>query len=132
LLLLINRYVKVTRNKKNVIKKFGSAAFLEGRPYGKSRLVMTENAMISKDVTLINALGLHARPAAQIAMLAAKAISKVWMISDGEQVDAKSIIDILSLYCPKGSPIRFTVENVRDIEILNEIAALAESGFGEN
>ena len=105
---------------------------MEGRPLGKSRLVMTENAMISRDITLVNALGLHARPAAQIAMLAAKAVSRVWMISDGEQVDAKSIIDILSLYCPKGSPIRFTVENSQDIEALNAIAALAESGFGEN
>lgn len=93
---------------------------------------MTENTMITKDVTLINSLGLHARPAAQIAMLAAKAASRVWMISDGEQVDAKSIIDILSLYCPKGSPIRFAVENAEDLETLNAIATLAESGFGEN
>ena len=93
---------------------------------------MIENDMISRDVTLINALGLHARPAAQIAMLASKAVSRVWMISDGEQVDAKSIIDILSLYCPKGAPIRFAVENSQDIETLNAIADLTESGFGEN
>ena len=88
--------------------------------------------MISKDVTILNALGLHARPAAQIAMLAAKAVSHVWMITDGEQVDARSIIDMLTLYCPKGSSIRFVVESTQDIDILNEIAALAENGFGEN
>ena len=93
---------------------------------------MTEDAIISRDITIVNTLGLHARPAAQIAMLAGKAVSRVWMISDGEQVDAKSIIDILSLYCPKGSPIRLAVENAQDIETLNAIAALAESGFGEN
>lgn len=93
---------------------------------------MTENTLISRDITLTNTLGLHARPAAQIAMLAANAVSRVWMISDGEKVDAKSVIDILSLYCPKGSPIRFSVENTRDIETLNAIAALAENGFGEN
>jgi phosphocarrier protein HPr len=93
---------------------------------------MIENTMISRDITIVNAMGLHARPAAQIARLAAEAISSVWMVSDGEQVDAKSIIDILSLYCPKGSPIRFAVENAQDIETLNAIATLAESGFGEN
>ncbi|MEI6259996.1 MAG: HPr family phosphocarrier protein [Deltaproteobacteria bacterium] len=93
---------------------------------------MIENTMISRDITIVNAMGLHARPAAQIAGLAAKAISSVWMVSDGEQVDAKSIIDILSLYCPKGSPIRFTVENTWDIETLNALATLVESGFGEN
>lgn len=109
-----------------------SAAFPEKRSFRKSRLLMIENTMISRDITIVNALGLHARPAAQIAKLAAKAISSVWMISDGEQVDAKSIIDIISLYCPKGSPIRFAVENAQDIETLNAIATLAESGFGEN
>lgn len=88
--------------------------------------------MISKDVTLVNALGLHARPAAQIATLAAKAVSRVWMFSDGEQVDARSIIDILTLYCPKGTSIRFAVESTQDIATLNDITALAESGFGEN
>ncbi len=93
---------------------------------------MTAHDMISRDITLVNMLGLHARPAAQIAMLAAKAVSRVWMISDGEMVDAKSIIDILSLYCPMGSPIRFAIENAQDVEILNEIAALTENGFGEN
>lgn len=96
------------------------------------RFFFTENGMISRNVTLINSLGLHARPAAQIAMLAAKAVSHVWMISDGEQVDAKSIIDILTLYCPKGSLIQFAIENDQDVETLNEIAALAENGFGEN
>jgi phosphocarrier protein len=54
------------------------------------------------------------------------------MISDGEQVDAKSIIDMLTLYCPKGSPIQFAVESDQDIETLNEIVILAENGFGEN
>ena len=113
-------------------KKMNSAAFLKWRPFRKNRLYMTEHAMISRDITLINALGLHARPAAQIAMLAAKAVNRVWMINDGEQVDAKSILDILSLYCPQGSPIRFAVENPQDIETLNAIASLAESGFGES
>ena len=93
---------------------------------------MQEQDTISREVKLVNSLGLHARPAAQIAMLASKTRSGVWMISDGEQVDAKSIIDILSLYCPKGTLVRFAVENPDDIEILNAIAALAENGFGEN
>jgi phosphocarrier protein len=106
--------------------------FRKGARSGKVDCIMTENTMISRDITIVNALGLHARPAAQIARLAAKAISSVWMISEGEQVDAKSIIDILSLYCPKGSPIQFAVENAQDIETLNAIATLAESGFGEN
>ena len=85
-----------------------------------------------KDFILNNELGLHARPAAQIATLAAEAASDVWMISGGEQVNAKSIIDILSLYGPKGSQIRFVIDNPQDIGTLNAIAALIENGFGEN
>lgn len=87
--------------------------------------------MLSKDVILTNELGLHARPAAQIATLAAGAVSGVWMICDDEQVNAKSILDILSLYCPKGSQIRFSVENQADAHILDALFALTENGFGE-
>jgi phosphocarrier protein len=53
-------------------------------------------------VVIINELGLHARSAARIAKLAQNANSKVWLIRGKERVDASSIIDILSLACPKG------------------------------
>ncbi len=88
---------------------------------------------LSKNIRIINSLGMHARPAAQIASLAGKAVSGVWVISeDGQKADAKDTLDILSLYCPKGSKITILIEDSLDIETLEAILALVENGFGES
>jgi phosphocarrier protein len=84
-----------------------------------------------KRVTITNDLGLHARSAAQIAKLARNVKSKMWLIKDGEMVDAASIIDILTLACPKGSKIILKIDDQSDLDILNDIAKLIERGFGE-
>ncbi|MBW2055196.1 MAG: HPr family phosphocarrier protein, partial [Deltaproteobacteria bacterium] len=51
----------------------------------------------SKNVTITNPLGLHARSADKIAKLVKKARSKVWIIKDKDKADASRIIDVLSL-----------------------------------
>ena len=84
-----------------------------------------------KEVTVLNDLGLHARPAAMIAKLALKAESNVWLIKNGEEVDASSIIDILSLSGTKDSRITLRVDSPSDSEILEQISALFEIGFEE-
>ncbi|MDO9566968.1 MAG: HPr family phosphocarrier protein [Candidatus Desulfaltia sp.] len=86
---------------------------------------------LSRDVVIINELGLHARSAAQIAKLAQNANSKVWLIREKERVDASSIIDILSLGCSKGSKITLKIDEDSDINILNKIIELVKKGFGE-
>jgi len=86
---------------------------------------------LSRDVVIINELGLHARSAAGIAKLAQNANSKVWLIRGKERVDASSIIDILSLACSKGSKITLEIDKESDINILNEIIELVKKGFGE-
>jgi phosphocarrier protein HPr len=86
---------------------------------------------LNKKTTVMNELGLHARPAGMIANLAIKAQSDVWLCKNGEQVDASSIIDILSLGCQKGAAVTLKAENPEDMKILNEIINLFEKGFGE-
>jgi phosphocarrier protein HPr len=83
----------------------------------------------SKNVTVINELGLHARPAAVIAKIATKAKDNIWMIKDGEKVDASSIIDILSLSCLKDSKIVLQTDDPADNDILDEIVAFFNKGF---
>ena len=86
---------------------------------------------LSKEVTVTNELGLHARPAAMIAKLAMQAASNVWLIKDDEKADASSIIDILSLSGTKDSRITLRIEDPSDTEVLEQIAALFEIGFKE-
>ena len=85
----------------------------------------------SKDVIVVNELGLHARSAAKIAELAQNAKSNVWLQKGEEKVDGKSIIDILTLACEKGSTIRIAIEDQSDMEIFNKIVNLVRNGFGE-
>jgi len=85
----------------------------------------------TKDVALVNEFGLHARSAARIAEIAGKAGSKVWIGRGDARADAVSIIDILTLACPKGSVITIGVEDRSDLPILEELAALVRSGFEE-
>lgn len=86
---------------------------------------------VSKKFIIINDLGLHARPAAMIAKLAQNAKSRVSIIRENEWADASSIIDILTLSCLKGTEITVQIDDRADIDILNNIAALIEKGFGE-
>jgi phosphocarrier protein HPr len=86
---------------------------------------------LSRCVTITNDLGLHARSAAKIAKLVQNVTSNVWIIKDGKKVDASSIIDILTLVCPKGSIITIKIDDQSDTEILNDLVQLIESGFGE-
>jgi len=94
-------------------------------------MVGSAGDIYSVKVIIVNELGLHARSAAQIAKIVEKANSKVWIIKNGEKVDAASVIDILTLGCGKGSQIVLTIDDQSDIEILNSIKKLVEKGFGE-
>lgn len=85
----------------------------------------------SKDVTVVNDLGLHARSAAKIAELARNAVSKVWVQKDQERVDARSILDLLTLACEKGSKLTIVINDRSDMETLNRIVELVKNGFGE-
>ena len=89
------------------------------------------NGRLSKNVVIVNDLGLHARSAAKIARCVESAVSSVWIISGGEKADASSIIDILSLGCAKGSKIQVVINDPLDIEIFNNLIRMIENGFGE-
>ena len=86
---------------------------------------------LSRQVAIVNELGLHARSAAQIAALANRSTASVWIQKGNEKADASSIMDILTLACEKGSKITISIENKADFNILEAIIELVEGGFGE-
>jgi len=86
---------------------------------------------LSREVVIVNELGLHARSAAKIAELAQNSKAAVWVKKDTEKADASSILDILTLACEKGSKITLIIEDKADRPILADIANLIETGFGE-
>ena len=86
---------------------------------------------LSREVVIVNELGLHARSAAKIAELAQNSKAAVWVKRDAEKADASSIVDILTLACEKGSKITLIIEDKADRPILEGIVNLIETGFGE-
>ena len=93
---------------------------------------MTNNQTeISKDVVVVNELGMHARSAARISEIAKEARAKIWLQRNNERVDARSIIDILTLACEKGSTVTIVIEDPADLNTLNGIIKLIQDGFGE-
>jgi phosphotransferase system HPr (HPr) family protein len=86
---------------------------------------------LRRKVVIPNELGLHARAAAKIAKLAREARSDVYLVKDGEEAEATSIVDVIGLYCPAGSEVEVKITDPEDIRVLNRVARLIESGFGE-
>ena len=86
---------------------------------------------LTRDVAIVNELGLHARSAAKIAVLANRSRGPVWIRKGDLKADASSIVDILTLACEKGTRITINIENKADFDILEAITHLVEDGFGE-
>ncbi len=66
--------------------------------------------MIERGFVLKDPMGLHARPAAQLMMALREIKSAVTISGNGEQVNGKDVIQILSLGCVKGDEITFMAE----------------------
>ena len=86
---------------------------------------------LTRKVTIVNELGLHARPAAKIAQIARNAAAAVWVVRGPEQVDASSIMELLTLACEKGTTLTFTAVDPADRHILEALVQLVENGFEE-
>jgi phosphocarrier protein HPr len=80
---------------------------------------------------IINELGLHARSAAKVAKAAQKARGQVWIETKDEPVDAKQVIDILTLGAVQGDQVRIAIETSDDLAVLEALADLFADGFGE-
>ncbi len=87
--------------------------------------------MLVGEFTVNNKVGLHARPAANFVQTASKFKSKITVIKDGREVNAKSIVSVLSLGAERGSKIVVKVEGVDEQEAMEAIKELIENNFGE-
>ncbi len=81
-----------------------------------------------REVTIVNPLGLHARPAAEFAKRARAFHSDVSLIKNGERYSAESLIDILRANLNQGET--FTLEATgRDADETVEELAKVVAGF---
>jgi phosphocarrier protein HPr len=88
--------------------------------------------MTARSVTVVNRLGIHARAAAKFVHLAGRFGSQIRVASHGREMDGKSIMGILLLAAARGSTITITARGADEQEAVSALAALVESGFGED
>ncbi|MDP1568561.1 MAG: HPr family phosphocarrier protein [Vicinamibacterales bacterium] len=88
--------------------------------------------MTSRDVTIRNQLGLHARAAARFVHLATRYQSQIRVGRDGRTMDGKSIMGILLLAASWGTTITITADGPDEVDAAEALAALVGSGFGED
>lgn len=86
---------------------------------------------IQKEVTILNKLGLHARPAAMFVRVANKHRAEIWVEKDGEQVNGKSIMGLMMLAAGQGSRLLITAEGADAQGALQELQDLVERRFDE-
>lgn len=86
---------------------------------------------MEKTTKLLNKSGLHARPAALFIKTAADFKSDIEIIYNGERLNAKSIMNILSLALPMGAEITISALGEDEKEAVEALVNLVESKFGE-
>jgi phosphocarrier protein HPr len=86
---------------------------------------------VERTFLIVNTLGLHARASAQLVQLANRHKAEVLVEKDGQQVNGKSIMGVLTLAAAKGTQIVVQVEGEDADAAMGAIAALIENGFGE-
>jgi phosphocarrier protein HPr len=87
--------------------------------------------MIERDATIVNPLGVHARPAAQLVKLASSFSSLIELVKDGSPVNGKSIMGVMMLAAECGSTLTIRANGDDAEAAVNAIVGLVESGFGE-
>ncbi len=88
--------------------------------------------MPGKIVTIKNKLGFHARAASAFVKLSSRFKSKVMLHKNGQQVNGKSILGIMTLAASKGSQLEITTQGQDADTALNKLVALVDDGFGED
>jgi phosphocarrier protein len=87
--------------------------------------------MIESTVTVRNRAGLHTRPAAMVVKVASQFASDVYLVRDGFNINAKSIIGVMTLAAEQGCELGVIVDGSDESEAYAALVELFHSGFGE-
>ncbi len=69
-----------------------------------------QTSPVSRGITIQNKQGLHVRPAEQFVRLASQYESKIQLVRDGRRVEARNMIDLLTLGATQGTQLTLEAE----------------------
>ena len=87
---------------------------------------------VCKTVVVSNPQGLHARPAYMFAELASRFDCVVELVKDGERIDGKSILEIITLGAAQGTQLSIVASGPQAQDALTALAQLVAQGFHDN
>jgi phosphocarrier protein HPr len=85
-----------------------------------------------KTFTLKNKLGMHARPAAAFVKIAQQYNADIYIDRNGQTVNGKSILGILTMACPKGGVLTIKADGDDAVAAIAALENLIENKFGED
>ena len=86
---------------------------------------------ISRNIEIINKLGLHARAAAQLVQLASSFSSHIEIEKDNRRVNGKSIMGVMMLAASRGTELIIMADGNDEVEAADSLAKLVSDRFGE-
>lgn len=86
----------------------------------------------ARELTIVNRLGLHARPSAMFVKTASRFKCEIWVEKDGERVNGKSIMGLMMLAAGQGSKLLVTCEGADGEKALAEIEEIIRRKFDED
>ncbi len=88
--------------------------------------------MITKQLTIINKLGLHARAAAKMATLTNIFNCRIKVTANSKNVDGKSVMALMLLAAAKATPITIECAGVDEVIAMENICVLINNFFDED
>ena len=85
--------------------------------------------MISREVTVKNSVGLHARPATFFIQKANQYKSTIWVEKDQRRVNAKSLLGVLSLAVTKDTTINLIADGIDEDLAVSGLCDLIATGL---
>ena len=89
------------------------------------------DTIASRDVKVVNEKGFHIRPAHLLMKMATGFKAEVKIIKDNQEVDVKSMMDLLTLVAQNGTTLTLHARGDDAQTAVDALAQLVESGFGE-
>ncbi|HKU79620.1 MAG TPA: HPr family phosphocarrier protein [Rhodanobacteraceae bacterium] len=87
--------------------------------------------MVEREIVVSNKLGLHARASAKLVQLVQGFKSTIWLIGEGREVNAKSIMGVMMLAAGIGTPLTLRAEGPDETQALDAVIALFDRKFDE-
>ena len=87
---------------------------------------------VEKEITIVNRLGVHARPSAMFVRVASRFRCDIWVSKGDEEINGKSIMGLMMLAAGQGSKLKVRAEGPDAAQAVCEIEALIASRFNED